>query len=35
MTTARKVHDKDAILKKSTPYEKLNQLTVDILHGVR
>jgi hypothetical protein len=29
------VFDKDAILKKRLPYEKLDQLTVDILLGVR
>ena len=29
------VFDKDAMLKKSLPYERLDQLTVDILTGVR
>jgi xylose isomerase len=29
------VFDKDAILKKRLPYERLDQLTVDILLGVR
>jgi xylose isomerase len=29
------VFDKDAILKKRLPYERLDQLTVDILTGVR
>ena len=29
------VFDKDAIMKKRLPYEKLDQLTVDILLGVR
>jgi xylose isomerase len=29
------VFDKDAIMQKSLPYEKLDQLTVDILLGVR
>lgn len=29
------VFDKDAILKKRLPYEKLDQLTVDVLLGVR
>ncbi len=27
--------DKDAILKKRLPYERLHQLTIDILTGVR
>jgi xylose isomerase len=30
-----RVFDKDAILKKRLPYERLDQLTVDILLGVR
>ena len=29
------VFDKDAIMKKRLPYEKLDQLTIDILLGVR
>ncbi len=29
------VFDKDAIMKKRLPYEKLDQLTVDVLLGVR
>ncbi len=29
------VFDKDAILQKRLPYEKLDQLTIDILLGVR
>jgi xylose isomerase len=29
------IFDKDAILKKRLPYERLDQLTVDLLLGVR
>jgi xylose isomerase len=31
----RSYFDKDAILKKRLPYERLDQLTVDILTGIR
>jgi hypothetical protein len=27
--------DKDTILKKKLPYERLDQLTIDVLAGVR
>jgi hypothetical protein len=30
-----RIFDKDAILKKRLPYERLDQLTVDLLLGVR
>jgi len=32
---ARPAFDKEAILRKCLPYERLDQLTVDILTGVR